>query len=307
MIHIPVLKSQTLQIFSSLSEGTLIDCTLGFGGHTQALLQAHPQLQIIGIDQDEVAREYCKTHLPQERVQILEGNFSEQISNALKIAKSPIVGILADIGVSSLQLDDLSRGFGFSSPTLDMRMDRSNPLDASKVVNHYPKLELEKIFREYGEIRESKKMAELIVNAREKKPFQSAFELSSLLEKHFKKNKIHPATLAFQAIRIEVNNELGVLESLLSSLYQAKLTNTIIAIISFHSLEDRIIKNTFREWEKSCICPAEVMRCECGNNHSRGRILTKKPLIATPEEIKANPRSRSAKLRAFEFGNDNAK
>lgn len=302
MIHIPVLKDQTLEVFSSLSEGTLIDCTLGFGGHTQALLDAHPHLQIIGIDQDYHAREYCKIHLPQDRVQILEGNFSEQILYALEIAKSPIVGILADIGVSSLQLDDLSRGFGFSSPTLDMRMDINNPLDASKVINHYSKLQLEKIFREYGEIRESKKMAELIINARAKKPFESAIELSSLLEKHFKKHKIHPATLAFQAIRIEVNRELEVLETLLSHLQNASIPQAIIAIISFHSLEDRIIKNTFKEWEKSCICPPEVMRCECGNSHSRGKILTKKPLVATQAEIKDNPRSRSAKLRAFQFG-----
>lgn len=302
MIHIPVLKDQTLEVFSSLSEGILIDCTLGFGGHTSALLHAHPNLEIIGIDQDRVAREYCKSHLPMQRVNILEGNFSEQITQALQMAKKPVVGILADIGVSSLQLDDLSRGFGFTSPALDMRMDTNNPLDASRVVNHYSKLELEKIFREYGEIRESKKMADLIVNYRNKKPFESALELSSFLEKHFKKNKIHPATLAFQAIRIEVNNELGVLESLLNTLGEANLSNTIIAIISFHSLEDRIVKSTFKEWEKSCICPSEAMRCECGNNHSRGRILTKKPLVATEEEIKANPRSRSAKLRAFQFG-----
>lgn len=302
MIHIPVLKNQTLEIFSSISKGVLIDCTLGFGGHTSALLDAHPNLEIIGIDQDSVAREYCKTHLPMQRVRILEGNFSEQITQALQIAKKPVVGILADIGVSSLQLDDLSRGFGFASPTLDMRMDINNPLDASRVVNHYSKLELEKIFREYGEIRESKKMADLIVNYRDKKPFESALELSTLFEKHFKKNKIHPATLAFQAIRIEVNNELGVLEKLLKTLEEAKIANAILAIISFHSLEDRIIKTTFKEWEKSCICPPEAMRCECGNNHSRGKILTKKPLVATDEEIKTNPRSRSAKLRAFQFG-----
>lgn len=307
MIHIPVLKSQTLEIFSSLSEGVLIDCTLGFGGHSSALLEAHPHLQIIGIDQDKEAREYCKAHLPMQRVKILEGNFADEIKEALQISQKPIVGILADIGVSSLQLDDLSRGFSFASPTLDMRMDTTNPLDASRVLNHYSKLQLEKIFREYGEIRESKKMADLIVEYRNKKPFESALELSSLLEKHFKKTKIHPATLAFQAIRIEVNDELAVLESLLKTLEQANIPNAIVAMISFHSLEDRIIKTAFKEWEKSCICPSEAMKCECGNNHSRGRILTKKPLVATQEEIKSNPRSRSAKLRAFQFGKTNAK
>lgn len=299
--HIPVLKNEVLEVFSSIKEGTLIDCTLGFGGHSRALLEAHPHLQIIGIDQDKEAREFCKTTLPQERVQILEGNFSTCIHQAIKLAKSPIVGVLADIGVSSLQLDDLSRGFAFSSPSLDMRMDQSQNLDAYKVINHYSKMELERIFREYGEIKEYKKMADLLLQARSKKPFESALELSSLLEKHFKKHKIHPATLAFQAIRIEVNDELGVLQSLLQTLQDSSLPQAIVAIISFHSLEDRIIKNTFREWEKSCICPPNVMRCECGNTHNRGKILTKKPLSATEQEIKLNPRSRSAKLRAFQF------
>lgn len=301
--HIPVLKEEVLEVFSSISqEGYLIDCTLGFGGHSSALLQAHPHLKIIGIDQDDDAREYCRAHLPKERVKILEGNFAEKITQALEYA--PIVGVLADIGVSSFQLDCLERGFGFASPTLDMRMNKDNYLSANQVINSYPKLELERVFRDYGEIKEYKKMASLIVQERQKKPFESAIELSFFLEKHFKKNKIHPATLAFQAIRIEVNDELEVLRSLLSQLNQAKdkLNNAIIAIISFHSLEDRIIKNTFREWEKSCICPMEAMRCDCGNNHARGKILTKKPLSATQNELNSNPRSRSAKLRAFQFG-----
>lgn len=299
--HIPVLKNEVLDVFSPLSEGVLIDCTLGFGGHSKALLEAHPKLQIIGIDQDSNAREFCKNTLPNNRVQILEGNFSTCISEAIALAEGKVVGVLADIGVSSLQLDDLSRGFSFSSPTLDMRMNQSQSLDASKVINHYSKMELERIFRDYGEVKEYKKMADLIIQARAKKPFESALELSTLLEKHFKKHKIHPATLAFQAIRIEVNDELGVLQSLLDTLKDSNLDNAIVAIISFHSLEDRIIKNTFREWEKSCICPPSVMRCECGNSHSRGKILTKKPLSATEQEIKLNPRSRSAKLRAFQF------
>lgn len=299
--HIPVLKNEVLEVFSSIDKGVLIDCTLGFGGHSKALLEAHPHLQIIGIDQDREAREFCKATLPQDRVQILEGNFSTCIHQALSLSTLPIVGVLADIGVSSLQLDDLSRGFGFSSPSLDMRMDQSQNLDAYKVINHYPKMELERIFREYGEIKEYKKMADLITQERAKKPFESALELSSLLEKHFKKHKIHPATLAFQAIRIEVNDELGVLQSLLQTLQESNLSQAIIAIISFHSLEDRIIKTTFKEWEKSCICPPNVMRCECGDNHSRGKILTKKPLSATDDELRANPRSRSAKLRAFQF------
>lgn len=302
--HISVLKNEVLEIFSSLPEcgGTLIDCTLGFGGHSLALLQAHPNLSIIGIDQDKHAREYSFANLPQERISILEGNFSEKISQALQSDK--IVGVLADIGVSSLQLDDPNRGFSFASPYLDMRMNQENhSLDASVVINSYPKIKLEEIFRDYGEIKEYKKMASLIVEERQKRPFQSAMELSNFLQKHFKKHKIHPATLAFQAIRIEVNDELRALESLLSQLakHKDKLSKAILALISFHSLEDRIIKNTFKMWERSCICPPEIFRCECGNSHNYGKILNKKPITASQEELKANPRSRSAKLRAFQF------
>lgn len=302
--HIPVLKNEVLEIFSSLpkSGGILIDCTLGFGGHSLALLQSHPNLSIIGIDQDKNAREYSRTHLPKERLEILEGNFSEKISQALQ-EKNHIIGLLADIGVSSLQLDDPSRGFGFTSPHLDMRMNQKNPLNASIVVNSYSKIKLEEIFKNYGEIKEYKKMASLIVEERQKRPFQSAIELSSFLQKHFKKYKVHPATLAFQALRIEVNNELEALKSLLDQLlnHKDKLSKAIVAFISFHSLEDRIIKNTFKLWEKSCICSPEIFRCECGNSHNYGKILTKKPVTASQRELKNNPRSRSAKLRAFQF------
>jgi 16S rRNA (cytosine1402-N4)-methyltransferase len=205
---------------------------------------------------------------------------------------------LADIGVSSLQLDKLERGFGFESLTLDMRMDQSKSLDAATVVNTYSTSELERVFRDCGEVREYKKVASLIVNNR---PFTSAKEISELLAKKMPKGKIHPATLPFQGIRIEVNDELGVLERLFDSLENAKFKNCIIAIISFHSLEDRIVKNYFKKWSKSCVCPEGVFRCECGNNHALGKIITKKPIIPTALEIKQNPRSRSSKLRIFKF------
>lgn len=301
--HIPVLKDEVLELFSPLTSGTLIDCTLGFGGHTQALLNAHPNLKIIGIDQDKEAREYCSIHLSEfikaKRLTILEGNFATKITEAL--AHQPIVGILADIGVSSLQLDNPNRGFGFHSSTLDMRMNQNSLLKASEVINSYPKSELERIFRDYGEIKEYKKMASLICEQRKKEDFHSAEELSCFLQKHFSKHKIHPATLAFQAIRIEVNQELCVLEELLQTLSNATIPHCIVGIISFHSLEDRIIKNTFKQWEQSCICDSNAYKCECGNNHNRGKILYKKPITATQEEIRFNPRSRSAKLRGFQF------
>lgn len=302
--HIPVLCEEVVETFALLpkSGGILIDCTLGFGGHSLALLQTYPNLSIIGIDQDKCARSYAQSLLSGHKVEILEGNFAEKISQALT---SPnIIGVLADIGVNSMQFDDLNRGFSFLSPCLDMRMNQDdNPLHASRVINTYPKMELERIFKEYGEIKEYKKMATLIVQEREKKPFESGVELSAFLQKHFKKHKTHPATLAFQAIRIEVNDELSSLSTLLSELanHKDKLHKAKVALISFHSLEDRIIKTTFKRWEKSCICPQDAIRCECGNTHSYGRILTKKPITPSLQEIKANPRSRSAKLRVFQF------
>ena len=179
-----------------------------------------------------------------------------------------------------------------------MRMNQNQSLDAATVVNTYSLAELERVFKDCGEVREYKKVASLILNNR---PFTSAKEISELLGKKMSKGKIHPATLPFQGIRIEVNDELGVLERLFDSLENAKFKNCIVAIISFHSLEDRIVKNYFKKWTKSCICPNGVFRCECGNNHALGKIITKKPIIPTALEIKQNPRSRSSKLRIFKF------
>ncbi|MEA1915543.1 MAG: 16S rRNA (cytosine(1402)-N(4))-methyltransferase RsmH, partial [Campylobacterota bacterium] len=223
------------------------------------------------------------------------GNFEHVIE---KFSTYPIRGILADIGVSSLQLDEQTRGFGFNSDVLDMRMDQDSDLSARDVVNNYSQVDLEKILKEYGEVKEYKKVASLIVSNR---PFNSAKELSALLERKMYKAKLHPATLPFQAIRIEVNDELGVLKRLFESIEKADLHDCTVAIISFHSLEDRIVKNYFKKWTQKCICPSGVYRCECGNNHQKGKNLTKKPIVPSAAEIKRNPRSRSSKLRIFKF------
>jgi len=295
--HIPVLKQEVIDAFQSVKDGYIIDCTLGYGGHTLALLQANPNVKIIGNDQDDEALEFSKNRLIEykDRVIFNKGNFKDVFH---KFKDYPISGILADIGVSSLQLDKKERGFGFESDFLDMRMDQNSPLSANEVVNHYSQSDLEKIFKEYGELKEWKKAASLVVQNR---PFGSAKELSQLFSKHFYKGKIHPATLAFQAIRIEVNKELEVLSELFDSIEQHKPQNAIIAIISFHSLEDRIVKNYFRKWSKNCICPPEAFRCTCGNDNAIGKVITKQPIIATKEEIRINPRSRSAKLRIFKL------
>jgi len=295
--HIPVLYKETLEAFKDIKEGYIIDCTTGFGGHSNGLLEQSETISLICNDQDDEALAFSKERLEKysPRVTFNKGNF-EHVIDTFK--EYDIRGVLADIGVSSLQLDKKDRGFSFESETLDMRMNQNQSLDASVVVNTYSQSDLERIFKEYGEVREYKKVASLIVNNR---PFTSAKEISELLAKKMSKGKIHPATLPFQGIRIEVNDELGVLERLFDSLENAKLKNCIVAIISFHSLEDRIVKNYFKKWTKSCICPSDAFRCECGNNHALGKIVTKKPVIPTKEEIKQNPRSRSSKLRIFKF------
>ena len=295
--HIPVLYKETLEAFKDINDGFIIDCTTGFAGHSSGLLASNENIKLICNDQDDEALEFSKNRLEpyKQRVTFNKGNF-EHVIDTFKDYE--IRGVLADIGVSSLQLDKLERGFGFESDTLDMRMNQNQALDAATVVNTYSQSELERVFKECGEVREYKKVASLIVNNR---PFSSAKEISELLSKKMPKGKIHPATLPFQGIRIEVNDELGVLERLFDSLEKAKFKNCIVAIISFHSLEDRIVKNYFKKWTKSCICPDGIFRCECGNNHALGKIITKKPIIPTALEIKQNPRSRSSKLRIFKF------
>ena len=295
--HVPVLYEETINAFKNINNGYIIDCTTGFAGHSSGLLSSNKNINLICNDQDDEALAFSKKRLEEfsSRVTFNKGNF-EHVIDTFK--DYDIKGVLADIGVSSLQLDKLERGFGFESDTLDMRMNQNQALDAATVVNTYSQDELERVFKECGEVREYKKVASLIVNNR---PFTSAKEISELLAKKMSKGKIHPATLPFQGIRIEVNDELGVLERLFDSLENAKFKNCIVAIISFHSLEDRIVKNYFKKWTKSCICPSGIFRCECGNNHALGKIITKKPIIPTNEEIKQNPRSRSSKLRIFKF------
>ena len=296
--HIPVLFNEVIETFENIQDGYIIDCTLGYGGHSEGILESNPNIKLICNDQDDEALNFSKKRLEKykDRVIFNKGNFKDVIHT---FKEKNITGILADIGVSSLQLDKADRGFGFDGETLDMRMDTDQSLSANEVVNQYSQSELERIFKDYGEVKEYKKVASLIV---ENRPFNSSKELAEFLKKKMYKGKLHPATLPFQGIRIEVNNELGVLEELFRSIEEANFQDTKVAIISFHSLEDRIVKNYFKRWSQKCICPSHVMRCECGNNNQKGKILTKKPIIPTNEEIKQNPRSRSSKMRVFHIG-----
>ena len=296
--HIPVLLNETLGLYKQHmnDSGYFVDCTLGFGGHSEAILENFSNIKLIGIDQDIEAMEFAKKRLAKyaNRVEFINKRASEALKdlNGLEIS-----GILADIGVSSYQLDNKDRGFTFDSDTLDMRMNKNQKFSAYDVVNFYDRNELEEVFKKYAEERQYKKIADVIIKNR---PLNSNRELTDILHKAGIKDKKRLAPI-FQAIRIEVNNELKELENILESVEKLAKNGTILEIITFHSLEDRIVKNQFKEWAKKCICPPEAFKCECGGDNQKGIILTKKPITATKDEIKNNPRSRSAKLRGFKF------
>lgn len=301
--HIPVLFNEVMDSFIGMSDGYFVDCTMGYAGHSMGILDRFTNIKHIGIDRDTEALEFSKNKLIdfESRITFHHGTFSSVLPT---LRDKNIVGVLADFGVSSLQLDKKSRGFSFTSETLDMRMDNSSELSAFEVVNEYSSEKLEYIFENYGEITQAKELAQAIINARIGSKITSAKELSDIIVKTLPKfGKIHPATLAFQSIRIEVNNELGEIEKLLDELEISHNNREIVSLITFHSLEDRLVKNRFQKWSKNCICDIRAMRCTCGNNHAIGKIITKKPITASQEELKVNPRSRSAKLRTFKFIN----
>lgn len=300
-IHIPVLLNEVVEAFRDINDGVILDCTLGYGGHSKALLDTLPNIKIIACDQDDMAISYCTNKFKNytDRIQIYKSNFSQILQ---KIPQENIRAILADIGVSSLQLDLNERGFALKSDILDMRMDNSNQLDAKTIVNNYSQSQLEKIFYEYGELPNAKSIANKIIIARQNKEISSAKELVQIIgNSNLQNRSVSIATLVFQAIRIEVNKELDVLKELLNSIQNSAINHARVAIISFHSLEDRIIKDKFKSWQSSCICPSGVMRCECGNNHSIGKIITKKPITPSAQEIKANSRSACSKMRIFDI------
>ena len=299
--HIPVLLDEVLDSFKDVNEGYFVDCTLGYAGHSSEMLKKYKHLKHIGIDRDNEALLFSKNRLEpfENRTTLYKGTFATVLPT---LNEAPITAILADFGVSSLQLDKKERGFSFTSDSLDMRMDASATLSAYEVVNEYSKDKLEYIFDTYGEVRSYRKLAAAVVEARSKAFIESAKELSEIAKQVIPAGgKIHPATLMFQAIRIEVNNELGEIEGLLDAVEEKHYKGEVISLITFHSLEDRLVKNRFKKWSSACICDSHAIRCTCGKNHALGKALSRKPITASKEELKVNPRSRSAKLRSFKF------
>lgn len=313
--HIPVLKNEVLDYLSPalISGGLVVDATVGAGGHAKAILENNPQCQLIGIDQDQsvfkIARENLKKF--QGRVELINSNFADLVTTVTKSrfyqSKTKIAAILFDLGISSIQLDQADRGFSFRNDgPLDMRMNQSQNLTAAEIINHWPQIIIEQILREKGEEWQFKKIARAIVESRQKQKIETTDDLVRVLESALniryggKGMRIHPATKTFQALRIAVNHELYNLAVALPQAIDLLAVGGRIAVISFHSLEDRIVKNIFRNLTKNCLCPIEQPECNCGNNNAKLKILTKKPVTPSNEEIQTNPRSRSAKMRVAE-------
>lgn len=305
--HLPVMPREVIELLNCKPGGIYVDGTLGGAGHTIEILKAtSPYGKVIGIDRDEDALNAARKVLEpyKDRVTLVKENYSE-IKEVLKdLNIDSVDGILLDVGVSSYQLEEPERGFSFRfEARLDMRMDRSQGETAFDLVNGLDEKELAGIFRNYGEEPEAKRIARAIVRAREVKPVETTGDLVRIVlatvPKRFQARAIHPATKVFQALRIAVNDELGSLEKGLADGFDSLRTGGRMAVISFHSLEDRIVKNAFRDFATGCICPPRMPICVCGRKPA-GRLVTKRALIAAEEEVAANPRSRSAKLRAVE-------
>jgi 16S rRNA (cytosine1402-N4)-methyltransferase len=298
-LHKSVLLAECLQYLSPKKNEIFIDATLGMGGHTEAILQK--KAQVIGIDQDSEAIELAKVRLASfgDNFRVIKANFSE----VKEVTDEKVNGILADLGVSSLQFDSETRGFSFRfDAPLDMRMDaNSEDETAAELLERLSEFDIAKIIYEYGEEKFSRKIARRIVEKRESgEPIKTTKELANLVAKSvYTKEKIHPATRTFQALRIAVNHELDILQQFINDSVDILKPNGRLAIISFHSLEDRIIKQTFQKLSGKCFCPPRFPQCVCGAN-KQVEILTRKPIVPNESEIEENPRARSAKLRVIQ-------
>ena len=305
--HIPVLLNETLEFLAPERGGIFVDGTLGGGGHAEAVLTRLPQTgRLIGIDRDWEAVHAAGDRLSSfgDRFTALHGNFFEMKALLSGIGVSEVNGILLDLGVSSHQLDTQERGFSYKMDApLDMRMDQGARLSAKDIVNTYAESELARIFFAYGEERFSRRIAEKICRAREQYPIETTLQLAQIVREaipgKYRNEPQHPARRTFQALRIEVNSELAGLDQAVEQACDLLQKGGRLCIITFHSLEDRIVKQAFRRFENPCTCPPSAPICICGKT-PKAKILTKKPLTASAEEEAQNSRSTSAKLRCIE-------
>ena len=313
--HIPVLRNEILYYLRPNPEGLYVDGTIGLGGHSICILKkSGPSGRLIGIDMDESALAVAEKRLCSfnDRLTLIHGNFAELQKLLNSCGISDVDGVLFDLGVSSLQLDTPDRGFSFQKMgPLDMRMDMQLSTSGTQIVNESSSEKLIQIFKEYGEERYAKQIAQQILDIRKNTPIRTTIQLSEIVEKVYSykvkytkyklkkqnnENRIHPATRVFQALRIEVNSELKNLSQGLDAAISILKSEGYLCVISFHSLEDRIVKQKFRHYAKNCICPPKTPVCIC-KHEKLLNIVTRKPVLPSQEEIDANPRARSAKLR----------
>lgn len=305
--HTSVLLHETIDSLGVKPDGIYVDGTLGGGGHAAELLgRLGPEGRLVGIDQDEAAIAAATERLAPyaDRVTIVRSNYEDMDRVLDDLGIGRVDGIYLDLGVSSFQFDTAERGFSYREDApLDMRMDRRQELTAADVIAGYDEEELTRILRDYGEEKYARQIARQIVGCRQTAPIETTGQLTELIKKAVPMKALsaqgHPARRTFQALRIEVNRELEVLENSIDAMIGRLAPGGRLAIITFHSLEDRIVKNRFRENENPCICPPDFPVCVCGRK-SKGKVITRRPVTPAAEEIEANRRSRSAKLRVFE-------
>jgi 16S rRNA (cytosine1402-N4)-methyltransferase len=305
--HLSVMPEESLRLLGCSREGVYVDGTLGGGGHTAEILRANPANRVIGIDRDidalNAAGEFLKPF--GDRVTFVRDDFRNLKKAVEELGAYPVDGVILDVGVSSHQLDSAERGFSFRMDApLDMRMDTRQAETAASLVNRLGEEELEHIFREFGEESFARRIARFIVERRARRPIETTGDLVeivlSAIPMKFHGKRIHPATKVFQALRIAVNDELESLKQGLTGGMGVLRPGGRMVVISFHSLEDRIVKNAFREASTGCVCPPKFPVCVCGHKPA-ARLLTRKAVTASQEELDSNPRARSAKLRAVEM------
>ena len=305
--HPSVLLEETIENLNIVPDGIYVDGTLGGGGHAfQVCSRLSEKGHFIGIDQDAAAIQAAGDRLKpfEDKVTIVRSNYSDMKQVLKELGISTVNGIVLDLGVSSYQLDTAERGFSYrENAPLDMRMDQRQDKTARDIVNGYSEMELYRMIRDYGEDKFAKNIAKHIVRARQNGPVETTDELTEIIKAaipmKFRAVGGHPAKRTFQAIRIELNQELEVLKGHLNEMIELLAPKGRICIITFHSLEDRIVKNIFRKCENPCECPPSFPTCVCGKK-SLGKVITRKPILPSEEELEVNPRSKSAKLRVFE-------
>ncbi len=302
-LHKPVMLNECIEMLNIVPSGIYVDGTLGGAGHSLEIVKRLDSGKLIAFDQDIEAIENAKIKLKayEDKVILIHDNFRNIKKSLEDIDIFRINGLLLDLGVSSYQLDSPERGFSYRyDAPLDMRMNQSSQISAKYIVNTYSEEDLKRIIRDYGEEKWASRIAQFIVEERMKKPIDTTGELVQIIKaaipKKAREEEQHPAKRTFQAIRIETNHELDVIHDVLESAVELLLPGGVISVITFHSLEDRIVKNFFRDESTGCICPPEIPVCVC-NHQARLRLAHRKPLVPSEEELRENPRSRSAKVR----------